>query len=139
MRKLLVLPLLLVLLALTPKAFAAEELSTIPDVPVKGTATMVDLGADKCIPCKMMAPIIRKMQEVYKERAAIVFIDIWKHPEQGKKFNIGTMPTQIFYDKDGKEFYRHEGFLSEHGIRTVFEKVGIKASEDSNPPEYGGS
>lgn len=51
------------------------------------------------------------MQEAYKERAAIVFIDIWKHPEQGKKFNISTMPTHIFYDKDGKELYRHEVFF----------------------------
>jgi thioredoxin 1 len=132
-RRSIVLTLLLVLLALTAQASAAEESSPVPEVPVKGMATMIDLGADKCIPCKMMAPIIRRMQEAYKGRAAIVFIDIWKHPEQGKRFNISKMPTQIFYDRDGKEFYRHEGFLSEHGIMTVLEKVGVKASEGSHP------
>jgi thioredoxin 1 len=133
MRWSIVLTLLLVLLALTAPAIAAEESSPVPEVPVKGMATMVDLGSDQCIPCKMMAPTIRRMQEAYKGKAAIVFIDVYKHPEQGKRFKVSLMPTQIFYDKDGKEFYRHEGFFSEHGIMTVLEKVGVKAPEGSNP------
>ena len=49
-----------------------------PDVPVKGMVTMIDLGAKSCIPCKMMAPILEKLEKDYKGKAAIVFIDVWK-------------------------------------------------------------
>lgn len=81
MRKLIGLIVLLGLLTLTTRAFTAEEESSVPEVPVKDMVTMVDIGADKCIPCKMMAPILKSLQEEYKGKAAIVFIDVWKHPE----------------------------------------------------------
>ena len=55
-----------------------------PDVPVKGMVTMVDLGANSCVPCKMMAPILEKLEKDYDGKAAIVFIDVWKDPSQGK-------------------------------------------------------
>ena len=87
-------------------------------VPVKGMVTMIDLGAKKCIPCKMMAPIMEKMEKVYKEKAAIVFIDVWEHREQASRFKIRAIPTQIFFDKDGREVYRHLGFMSEKDIGT---------------------
>ena len=102
---------LTVLLSVT--AYAEEA----PEIPVKNTVTMVDLGADKCVPCKLMAPIIEKLEHEYQGKAAIVFIDVWKDPDQAKKFGISTIPTQIFYDKSGKERYRHVGFLDEKEIR----------------------
>ena len=77
--------------------------SSIPEVPAKDMVTMVDLGAHKCIPCKMMAPIIESLEKEYKGKAAIVFIDVWENPGQYKKFSINKIPTQIFYDKTGKE------------------------------------
>ena len=68
---------------------AAEEFS---NVPVRGMVTMLDLGADKCVPCKMMAPIIAKIEKTYEGKAAIVFIDVWKHKEQAGRFTgIGTL------------------------------------------------
>ncbi len=105
---------------------------SIPDVPVKGMVTMVDIGAHKCIPCKMMAPIIESLQKEYNGKAAIVFIDVWENREQGQRFGIHSIPTQIFYDKDGKEVYRHEGFLSQNSIEAELEKLGVKAG---NPGE----
>jgi len=97
-----------------------------PDVPVKGMVTMVDLGAKSCIPCKMMAPIMEKLEKDYKGRAAILFIDVWKEPDQAKRFDIRTIPTQIFYDKEGKEVLRHTGFMSEEAIVTQLNKMGVK-------------
>ena len=79
---------------------------------MKGMVTMIDIGAHKCIPCKMMAPILEELEKEYKGRAAIMFIDVWENPEEGKKYGIRSIPTQIFYDKEGKEVYRHEGFLT---------------------------
>ena len=66
-------------------------------VPVKGTVTMIDLGAKKCIPCKMMAPILEKMEKKYRDKADIIFIDVWENRDQAKRFGIRALPTQIFF------------------------------------------
>ena len=94
-------------------------------IPVEGMVTMVDLGADRCVPCKMMAPIIAKVQKDYEDRAAIIFLDVWKDPGLGKKFGIRAIPTQIFYDRDGKEVYRHLGFMDEKSIVAALQKLGV--------------
>jgi thioredoxin 1 len=112
----------LFILILTSGIIRADEFN---DVPVKGMVTMIDLGAKKCIPCKMMAPIMEKMEKVYKEKAAIVFIDVWEHREQASRFKIRVIPTQIFYDKDSKEVYRHVGFMSEKEIVRQLKKLGV--------------
>ena len=97
-----------------------------PHVPVPGMVTMVDLGAKKCILCKMMAPILQELQSEYRERAAVIFIDVWENPEAAPKFSIRTIPTQIFYDAQGKEVNRHEGFLDKQSIVSMFTKMGVQ-------------
>ena len=97
-----------------------------PPVPTPGMVTMLDLGADKCIPCKMMAPIIEDVKKEYEGLASVVFIDVWKNPGEGEKFGIRAIPTQIFYDKAGKEVERHEGFLSKGKILEIFTKLGVE-------------
>ena len=87
--------------------------------------TIIDLGAKKCIPCKMMAPIMEKLKSVYKGKASIVFIDVWEHRDQAYKFEIRAIPTQIFYDKNGKEVFRHVGFMPEKEIVAQLEKMGV--------------
>ncbi len=96
------------------------------DLPVKGVVTMIDLGAEKCIPCKMMAPIMAKLEKAYAGRAAIVFIDVWKNEEQVSRFGIRAIPTQLFFNEDGKEVYRHVGFMSEKDIVAQLEKMGVR-------------
>jgi len=95
-------------------------------LPVKGRVTMIDLGAKKCIPCKMMAPILAKMEKKYDGRAAIVFIDVWQHREQARRFGVRAIPTQIFYDASGKEVFRHVGFMSEEDIVKSMSQLGVK-------------
>jgi len=112
----------LLLLAATPATlFAAAR-----ELPVKGMVTMVDLGAKKCIPCKMMAPILEKLEKVYAGRAAIVFLDVWEDPKPAHRFGIRGIPTQIFFDKEGKEVFRHLGFLSEEEIVRRLKDMGVK-------------
>ncbi len=96
------------------------------EVPVKGMVTMIDLGAKKCIPCKMMAPILAKLEKEYAGRAAIVFLDVWEDPKPAHRFAIRGIPTQIFFDKDGKEVFRHLGFLSEEEIVRRIKEMGVK-------------
>ncbi len=94
-------------------------------VPVKGMVTLVDLGADACIPCRMMSPILEKLEKQYKGKAAVVFIDVWKNKDQAKRFGVRIIPTQIFFDKDGTEVYRHVGFLGESDIVKQLQKMGV--------------
>ena len=120
------------LLALTAGTLpAAEQIADFESVPVKGMITMIDLGAKKCIPCKMMAPIMEKIDKVYEGKAAIVFIDVWQHREQSKRFGLRAIPTQIFFDSDGQEVYRHVGFMAEEDIIAQLEKMGVKRGDIS--------
>ena len=98
----------------------------VPQTPVPGKVTMVDIGAKKCIPCKMMAPIMEELEKEYKDKAAIVFIDVWENPGAGDKYGIQLIPTQIFYDAEGKELSRHEGFMDKAAIVAELEKLGVK-------------
>lgn len=87
---------------------------------------VVDLGADKCIPCIMMKPVLEDLKAEYGDKLDIEIIDVWQNPKEAEKYNIKLIPTQIFYDPDGNEFYRHEGFMSKENILDTFRKKGIK-------------
>ena len=111
--------LLLLLFALTGTAFAENAL------PRPNTVTMIDLGAKSCIPCKMMAPILEKLEAEYRGKADVVFIDVWQNPDEGKKYGISAIPTQIFYDTTGQEIFRHEGYWSKEAILARFQELGV--------------
>ncbi|MFA5182321.1 MAG: thioredoxin domain-containing protein [Syntrophales bacterium] len=106
----------------TSTGAAGEPTNTVP---VKGMVTMVDLGATRCIPCKMMAPILQKLEKRYAGKAAIVFLDVWVDPKPAQRFGIRAIPTQVFFNKKGEEVYRHEGFMNEEAIVAVLQKLGV--------------
>lgn len=87
---------------------------------------MIDLGADTCIPCKKMAPILEEAKKLYEGKAEVVFIDVWKNREAGSPYGIRTIPTQIFFDAAGTEVFRHEGFFPMEDIQKQFESMGVK-------------
>jgi thioredoxin 1 len=99
------------------------------NIPAKGKVTMIDLGAKKCIPCKMMAPIMEKMEKAYEGKADIVFIDVWENRQPAQRFKIRAIPTQIFFNANGEEVYRHVGFLDEKSIIKQMTKMGVAAPE----------
>ena len=103
-----------------------KPLVSFNNIPRKGRITMLDLGADACIPCKMMAPILSKLEKEYQGRADIIFIDVWKNPDQAKRFKVKAIPTQIFFDKNGKEVDRHVGFYSEVAIVGKLKYLGVE-------------
>ena len=107
-------------------ACSKEGQEDLPQVPAEGVVTMLDLGAHKCIPCKMMAPIIEQLKREYNGKAAIVFIDVWVHREEARRHGIRAIPTQIFFDKNGKEVFRHEGFMDKKSIVRVLGELGVK-------------
>lgn len=87
---------------------------------------LVDLGAGKCIPCKMMAPILEELKTEYAGRLRVDFIDVWEDPDAGKGYGIRIIPTQIFYDASSKELFRHEGFFSKEDILAKWKELGIE-------------
>jgi thioredoxin 1 len=94
---------------------------------------LVDLGADKCIPCKAMAPILVELRSEYAGRLQVDFIDVWKDPNAGDPYNIYAIPTQIFFDGNGNELTRHEGFISKADILATWKRVGYDFSSPGAP------
>jgi thioredoxin 1 len=86
---------------------------------------LLDLGADKCIPCKMMAPILEELKTTYNGKLQVEFIDVWKKPDEANKYKISIIPTQIFYDASGKELFRHEGFFAKEDILAKWKEFGV--------------
>jgi thioredoxin 1 len=117
----LILPILFLVVADSP-AVSAD----LKNIPVKGMVTMVDLGAKKCIPCKMMAPILERLEKRYAGNAAIIFLDVWEDQKPAQHFGIRGIPTQIFFDKAGKEITRHTGFMSEEAIVAQLKSMGVQ-------------
>ena len=104
----------------------ATSLGTAAGDAAKQLPRLVDLGADKCIPCKMMAPVLSELSKDYSGQLNVVFIDVWKKPEDGKAYEIQVIPTQIFYDATGKERFRHEGFMAKKDILAKWRELGVE-------------
>jgi thioredoxin 1 len=91
----------------------------------KHKATFIELGADKCIPCKAMQPVMREIAQEYKGTIQVVFYDVWKTPKYAKDYGIQMIPTQVFIDKKGDEIFRHVGFFAKDEIIKMLKEKGI--------------
>ena len=94
---------------------------------VKKKVTFVELGSVKCIPCKMMQPIMKDIEKEYGKEVSVIFYDVWTETGRpyAEKYGIRTIPTQVFLDKDGKEFFRHEGYYPKDEIVKVLKTKGV--------------
>jgi thioredoxin 1 len=86
---------------------------------------LVDLGKGTCIPCKKMKPILDTLKAEYQGKAIVRIIDLRDEPKEASKYGIRLIPTQIFFDAEGKEIYRHEGFLDKQTIKAKFAEMGV--------------
>jgi thioredoxin 1 len=87
--------------------------------------TFIELGADRCIPCKAMQPVMREIAKEYKGTIQVVFYDVWKTPKYAKNYGIQMIPTQVFIDKNGDEIFRHVGFFAKDEIIKMLKEKGI--------------
>jgi thioredoxin 1 len=94
----------------------------------KPLVTFVELGSVKCVPCKMMQPVMESIGKKYGGQVRIVFHDVWT--DSGKTlaepYKIRAIPTQVFLDQKGVEIFRHEGFYPESEIDKLLQKQGLK-------------
>lgn len=101
------------------------QTKTAPAKPAEDyQVTFVELGSVNCIPCKQMKPVMEDIEKEYAGKVKVVFHDVWT--EQGKKdsekYKIRVIPTQVFLDKDGKEYSRHEGFFPKEELVKVLKQ-----------------
>ena len=87
--------------------------------------TFIELGADRCIPCKKMQPIMKELAEEYPLKIQVVFYDVWKDPVPARKFGIQLIPTQVFIDPQGREVFRHVGLFPKEDILKMLKEKSI--------------
>ncbi len=105
------------------------QASPAPDA-AKGVVkvTFVELGSENCIPCRMMKPVMQKIESRFSGQVKVVFHDVWTAEGRpyAMKYGIRAIPTQVFLDSGGGEFFRHEGFFSEDEIVRLLKTKGVE-------------
>ena len=113
----------------TPSSRALQEGLPRPGVTqamdVASLPKLIDLGADTCIPCKMMAPILEDLARDFSSTFELEFIDVWKRPDAAEAYQVRVIPTQIFLDASGVELFRHEGFFGKEEILEKWKELGV--------------
>jgi len=95
---------------------------------INAKITFVELGSVNCIPCKKMLPVMEAIEEKYGNQIKVIFYDVWKDDQKkyATEYGIKLIPTQVFLDEEGIEFFRHEGFFPESEIDKVLNEKGLK-------------
>lgn len=91
----------------------------------QGKLVMLEIGSVGCIPCDKMKGVMDKLRTDYKDKLEVIFIDVRYDKENMRRFGVTMIPTQVFLDKDGKEFHRHIGYYAFEEIAPVLKKQGI--------------
>jgi thioredoxin 1 len=129
MKRLIFLPfvLFMILVSCTEKS-SSKSSTTLKPSSESEKVTFIELGSVNCIPCQAMVPIMEQMEEELGDQVEVIFYDVWT--EEGKpyakQYGIRVIPTQIFLDKNGNEYFRHEGFFSIDGVYPQLEEGGVR-------------
>ncbi|MEO0110451.1 MAG: thioredoxin domain-containing protein [candidate division WOR-3 bacterium] len=91
-----------------------------------GKPTVLDLGAGYCVPCKMMKPIFEELEREYEGKANIILLEISEYRDLANRYRVRVIPTQIFFDKNGNQYWRHEGFLAKEEIVKKLKELGVE-------------
>jgi thioredoxin 1 len=93
---------------------------------ISGKPTIVEFGAEGCVPCDMMQPILDNLRKKFPDRLNVVFVHVRENRILGARFGIRSIPVQVFYDKNGKEVFRHVGFYAEAEVLKQLAKLGVE-------------
>jgi len=104
---------------------ASDVDSALAQAKKDGKVIMLELGSVGCIPCEQMQPVMQKLRVSYKGKLEVMFVDVREDNKTGRQFGVRLIPTQVFLDKNGKEFHRHVGFYAYDEITPVLKKAGL--------------
>jgi thioredoxin 1 len=107
------------------QGYEKKDTNSQSEQKVQAKVTFIELGSVNCIPCKQMQPVMKSIEEKYKGQVKVVFHDVWKDKKPAQEYGIKLIPTQVFLDENGKEFFRHEGFYPEEEIDKLLQSKGI--------------
>lgn len=88
--------------------------------------TFLELGADTCIPCKEMRPVMTGIEQAFGDQVEVIFYDVWDDPAPANEYGVQMIPTQIFLDENGEEFHRHTGFYPQADIEALLVERGLE-------------
>jgi thioredoxin 1 len=91
-----------------------------------GKPSLIEFGASGCVPCDMMQPILDKLRKTHGDRLNVVFVHVGQEKVLAARFGIRSIPVQVFYDPNGNEVFRHEGFFAEAEVNKILAKIGVK-------------
>ena len=123
---------IILMAAFAPDQVQAQEKSVADSVKIKSgktkyKVTFIELGSVRCIPCQKMQPVMKSIETNFSTEVKVVFHDVWT--KEGKpfadKFKVNAIPTQVFLDAKGKEFFRHEGFFPEDELVKILNTKGV--------------
>lgn len=108
-----------------------SQYATARDNPVdrartSGKPSLIEFGATGCVPCDMMQPILDKLRKTHADRLNVVFVHVGQEKVLAARFGIRSIPVQVFYDPNGNEVFRHEGFFAEAEVNKILAKIGVK-------------
>jgi thioredoxin 1 len=86
---------------------------------------LIDFGSGECVTCKMMDVVLDELAQEYGGKLAIQFVDAREQEEVAEQHAIRMIPTQVFFDAQGKELFRHEGFISKEDILKKWAELGV--------------
>jgi thioredoxin 1 len=87
---------------------------------------LLQLGSHGCPPCRRMMPILDELRSEYTNRFTVSYIDVWENRQAALQYGVGKIPTQIFFDSQGRELYRHVGSYSKGDILDTWKKLGVR-------------
>lgn len=91
----------------------------------KHKVTFIEIGAERCIPCREMQPIMRDIAAEYAGTVRVVFYDVWKDPSAARYYGVQLIPTQVFIDSAGREIHRHVGLFPKEEILAMLRQKGM--------------
>ena len=97
------------------------------DTSASHLVTFIELGSVNCVPCKMMQPVMEELEKNFPNDLEVLFYDVWTKEQShyASEYGIRVIPTQVFLDKNGNEFYRHEGFFPYEQVVEVLKDKGV--------------
>jgi thioredoxin 1 len=87
---------------------------------------LLDLGAGKCASCKAMTVVLDEMKGSFAGQLIVEFIDVWEDEGASEEYGIRMIPTQIFFDAEGNELFRHEGFYGREDMLAKWSELGYE-------------
>lgn len=69
-----------------------------------GLPVLIDLGSDSCYSCLLMAPLLEELNQELRGKAIVKYVNVNKNSAVAIEFPLIGIPTQFFFDKDGKPY-----------------------------------